>query len=141
VAPRKNAKPKEKKLGFISKDLTDVKEPEVAPEDEYDLVILKAEEGASKKGTKMATILIGFESGDSDYAPFFHYLRDPGDIEDEDQAKMAALEAKRFAAVFDLDDDWEVADIKGERGSCFVGQEVGSDDITRNRLKLPRLKD
>jgi hypothetical protein len=128
-------------LGFISKDISDVKEAEVAPEAEYDLQILKAEETESKKGTKMAKILIGFESGDEKYQPFFHYLRDPGDIEDEEQSEMAAIEAKRFAAVFDLDEDWEVGDLKGERGTCFVAQEVGNDDVTRNRLRLPRLKD
>lgn len=131
-----------KKMGFISEPLDDVKEAEAAAEGDYDLRILKAVDGKSKKGTKMATITIAFTDPDAgDAPPFQHYLRDPGDIEDEDQKRMAALEAKRFQAVFDLADDWECEDIAGEEGNCHVIQEVGDDNVTRNRLRLPRLKD
>jgi hypothetical protein len=132
----------QKKMGFISVPLDDVQESQPAPEAEYDLKIIKAVSGKSKAGTKMATITIAFDDTDAgDAPPFQHYLRDPGDIADEDQSRMAALEAKRFAAVFDLPEDWDVDDLQGETGNCFVSQETGSDDIVRNRLRLPRLKD
>lgn len=137
-----NTKPKERKMGFISVPLDDVQESKPAPEGEYTLKILKAVSGKSKAGTKMATITIGFndpEAGDA--PPFMHWLRDPGDIEDDSQRQMAAIEAKRFAQVFDLQDDWEVDDLPGEEGTCMVMQEEGDDRITRNRLRLPRLKE
>lgn len=136
------AQPKERKMGFISVPLDDVQESQPASEGEYDLKILKAVEGKSKAGTKMVTVTIGFEDPDAgDAGPFQHWLRDPGDIEDADQRRMAALEAKRFAQVFDLGEDWEADDLAGEQGRCMVVQETGDDNVTRNRLRLPRLKD
>lgn len=142
AAKAKQASKEQKKMGFISVPLDDVQESLPAPEGEYDLKIIKAVEGKSKSGTKMVTITIAFDDSDAgDAPPFMHWLRDPGDIEDEDQRRMAALEAKRFAQVFDLSDDWEADDLQGETGTCFVGQETGDDNVTRNRLRLPRLKD
>lgn len=135
-------KPKERKMGFISVPLDDVQEAQPAPEGEYDLKIIKAVEGKSRAGTKMVTITIAFDDTDAgDAGPFMHWLRDPGDIDDDDQKKMAALEAKRFQQVFDLSDDWEADDLVGETGNCFVGQETGDDNVTRNRLRLPRIKE
>lgn len=142
AAKAKQASKEQKKMGFISVPLDDVQESLPAPEGEYDLKIIKAVEGKSKSGTKMVTITIAFDDSDAgDAPPFMHWLRDPGDIEDEDQRRMTALEAKRFAQVFDLSDDWEADDLQGETGTCFVGQETGDDNVTRNRLRLPRLKD
>lgn len=128
-------------MGFISKNLDDVHEPEAAPESEYDLRIVKAKRGESKKGTPMITATIVIDEPGIDAPPFQHYLRDPGAIEDEDQARMAALEAKRFMSVFDLDEDFDEDDMPGQTGRCFVTQETGDDDVVRNRLRLPRLKE
>lgn len=136
------AKPEKRKMGFISVPLDDVQESQPAPEGEYDLKILKAVAGKSKAGTKMVTVTIGFNDSDAgDAGPFQHWLRDPGDIDDEDQRRMAALEAKRFQQVFDLADDWEAEDLPGEEGRCFVIQDTGDDNVTRNRLRLPRIKE
>lgn len=134
-------KPKERKVGFISAPLDDVREQKPAPEGEYDLKILKAVDGKSKKGTRMATITIVFTDPEVDAPPFQLYLRDPGDIEDPDQARMASLEAKRFQEVVGLQDGWDADELPGEEFTCFVGQETGEDDVVRNRLRLPRLKD
>lgn len=129
-------------MGFISQPLDDVREAEPAPEGEYELKIIKAVDGKSKKGVKMATITIAFEDPDAgDAPPFQVWIRDPGDIEDEDDKRRAAIEAKRFQAVFDLADDWDVDDLAGETGTCYVTQETGDDGVTRNRLRMPRIKE
>lgn len=132
----------QKKMGFISTPLDDVQEQNPAPEGEYDLKIIKATLGKSKNGVPMVTVLIAFDDTEAgDAPPFMHWLRDPGSIDDEEDKDREARNVKRFMQVFDLQDDWEADDLTGETGTCFVQQETGDDNVTRNRLRLPRLKD
>lgn len=127
-------------MAFIKESLDDVVEAKPAPEGEYELRILKATEGESKKGNPMVTVLIGFADG-TDAPPFGHWLLGWDDSTDSEQKLNRQREIKRFCAVFDVSTDFDAADLKGETGSCFVSQEEGDDDVVRNRLKLPRLKD
>jgi hypothetical protein len=129
-------------MPFIKESLSDVTEARPAPEAEYDLRIMKATEGESKKGHPMITVMIGFADG-TDAPPFFHYLLgwDTGPTLEDEEILRRKREIRRFCSVFDLQEDFDVEDLKGETGNCFVQVEEGDDGVMRNRLKLPRIKD
>ena len=128
-------------MPFITHAMSDVREPEAAAEDEYDLRIAKAINKPSKKGRDMITVTIVFADG-TDAPPFYHYMLAPSDDDTEDMVRMRLLEIKRFCAVFDLDpENFDEQDMPGQTGRCYVVQEAGDDNVVRNKLKLPRLKD
>jgi hypothetical protein len=127
-------------MPFIKESLDDVGEAKPAPEGEYDLRILKATEGESKKGHPMITCLIGFADG-TDAPPFGHWILGWTDELEDEEILRRKREVKRFCSVFDISEDFDVEDLKGETGNCFVSVEEGDDNVVRNRLKLPRLKD
>lgn len=127
-------------MPFIKESLSDVTEARPAPEGEYDLRIIKAKDEPSKKGNDMITVMIGFADG-TDAPPFYHYLLGWDSDTPEEQAMNRKREIKRFCAVFDVAEEFDAPDLVGETGTCFVSQEEGNDNIVRNRLKLPRLKD
>lgn len=128
-------------MGFIKEDLSDTREPKPAPDGEYDLKIIKAEEKESKKGRDMVQLLIGFDDG-TDAPPFNHFLMNPTADDDDSQRKLRLLELKRFLAAFNVSEDFEASDLPGETArKVFVTQEEGDDGIIRNRMKLPRLKE
>jgi hypothetical protein len=141
------AKPKveqqetKKKMGFISEPLDDVREAQVAPEGEYDLRIRKATQKESKKGTDMVEVMLVFEDKDVDAPPIFHYVLSWDSSTPDEQVASRKREIKRFQAVFDLEDGWEVDDLVGQTGTCMVTQDEGDDNVVRNRLKLPRIKE
>ncbi len=127
-------------MPFIKESLSDVQEARPAPEGEYDLRILKATQGESKKGNDMITCLIGFADG-TDAPPFGHWLLGWDSKTDDEEVMRRKREIKRFCAVFDIPEDFDAEDLKGETGRCFVVLDEGDDEVIRNRLKLPRLKD
>jgi hypothetical protein len=127
-------------MPFIKESLDDVSEAKPAPEGEYELRILKATAGESKKGNSMVTLLIGFADG-TDAPPFGHWLIGWDSDTPDDQIMNRKREIKRFCACFSVPDDFDAEDLKGETGTCFVSVEEGDDGIMRNRLKLPRIKD
>lgn len=127
-------------MPFIKESLNDVTEARPAPEAEYDLRIMKATEGESKKGQPMITILIGFADG-TDAPPIMHWLLGWDHTLEDEEILRRKREFKRFCAVFNVAEDFDAADLPGETGTCFVGIEEGDDGVMRNRLKLPRLKD
>lgn len=128
------------RMPFITESLDDVYEPKAAPEGEYDLRIHKAVQGETKKGQPMVTATIVFDDG-TDAPPFSEYLLGwDGDTPDE-QIRMRKLHIKRFCAAFDVDEDFEAADLHGKTARIFVAQEAGQDEVVRNKLRLPRLQD
>jgi hypothetical protein len=127
-------------MPFIKEALDDVTESKPAPEGEYDLRILKAIDKPSKSGTEMITLMLGFE-GDVDAPPFYHYLMNWDADTPAEQISMRKLEIKRFCVVFDVSEDFDVSDLEGLTGTCFVGQEEGNDGVIRNRAKFPKLRD
>lgn len=127
-------------MPFIKESLSDVTEARPAPEGEYELRILKATEGESKKGHPMVTVLLGFADG-TDAPPFGQWLLGWTDELEDEEILRRKREIKRFCAVFDVPEDFDAEDLKGETGTCFVGVEEGDDGVMRNRLKLPRIKD
>jgi hypothetical protein len=128
-------------MPFIKESLDDVTEAHPAPEGEYDLRILKATDGETKKGQPMVSVLIGFADG-TDAPPFGHWVLGWNGLEDDEEILRRKRDFKRFCSVFNVPEDFEVEDLKGEVGTCFVGQEESDqDNVVRNRLKLPRLKE
>jgi hypothetical protein len=102
---------------------------------------LKADEKESKKGRDMVQLLIGFDDG-TDAPPFNHFLLSWADDDDDQQIEMRKIEIKRFCTAFNVSEDFDASDLPGAtaRGIRVV-QEVGDDDVNRNRMILPRLKD
>lgn len=129
-------------MAFIKESLDDVVERKPAPDGEYDLKILKAEEKESKKGRDMVQLLIGFDDG-TDAPPFNHFLLSWTDDDDDAQVQMRKLEIKRFCAAFDVSEDFDATDLPGLTArKIFVKQDEPDDQgIVRNRMVLPRLKD
>jgi hypothetical protein len=135
------AKRKGNKMPFITESLDDVREPQAAPEGEYELRIVKATRGPSKKGNDMITAILVFEDQDLAAPPFAHYLIGYDEDTDKDQIRNRKLEWKRWCACFDLPEDCDESDMVGQTGMSFVNQEEGDDGVVRNRLRLPRLKE
>ena len=128
-------------MPFISEPLDDIHEPKAAPEDEYDLRIVKADQRDSKAGNDMIALTLVFDDPSVDAPPFNHFLINPEGA-DEDKKRMWSLEIKRFCAAFDVAEDFEAEDLVGEVGrGIFVTQEEGDDGVIRNRMRLPRLKE
>lgn len=130
-------------MAFINAQLDQsVKEPEAAPEGEYDLRIIKANRKESKSGNMMTEVVISVED-EKGVAPIYHYLIDVTKDTPAQQADMRRLELKRFMQVFGIkhaDDGYDDEDLPGATGRCMLTQEEGDDGIVRNRLRLPRLK-
>jgi hypothetical protein len=126
----------------INLDLDDAKEPEVAPEGEYDLRIVKVEDGQSKAGNDMTTCTIAFE-GHPEWRAIKHWITYPDSDTPPDQKAMRLVDIKRFLTCFGVAHDgtgFDSDDLVGQTGFCLVIQEDGDDDNTYNRLRLPRLK-
>lgn len=130
-------------MSFINAQLDQsVKEPEAAPEGEYDLRIAKTTRKESKSGNMMTEVMITVE-GEQGVAPVYHYLIDVTKDTPAQQADMRRLELKRFMQMFGVKfqpDGYDDEDLQGATGRCMLTQEEGDDGVVRNRLRLPRLK-
>ena len=126
----------------INVELKDAQELEVAPEGEYDLRIVKAEDGESKSGNDMTTVTIAFE-GHPEWQAVRHWITYPNADTPPDQRAMRLIDITRFLTCFGVnfdDDGFDSDDLVGQTGRCLVIQEEADDGNTYNRLRLPRLK-
>jgi hypothetical protein len=133
-------------MGFINVALDDAKEAEVVPEGEYDLRIIKAEDGESKKGNPMTSILIKIEDAPiPNAAPVRHWLTYPDNKTPADQRNMRLLDIKRFLTLFGVPitaDGFDSEDLVGATARAYLTQEEGDNNgEVYNRIKLPRLKE
>ena len=129
-------------MPFITEALDDVHEPKPAPDGEYELQIIKAEERESKNtGREMMVVSVKFVDPDIEAPPFQHYLLKWTDEDDDAQVRMRKLEIKRFCQCFDLPPDFGEEDLAGATGLSYVVQEEGDDGVVRNRMRLPKLKE
>lgn len=128
-------------MAFIKVAL-DAKEPEAAPEGEYDLRITKMEDGlTSQKGAPMVKTTIRIEGVD-DVQPFNHWIVLPGPK--TENVQFAKLQVQRFLEVFGIPhegDGFDTEDLVGAEGRCMLVQQEGDDGVIRNALRLPRLAD
>lgn len=127
-------------MPFISESLDDVQEQTPAAEGEYDVRILKAEAKESKKGDPMIVLTFVFNDRSVEAPPFNHWLMAWSGGTPDEQVNMRKIEIKRFCAAFDLPEDFDPEDCLGQEATLFVTQEVGDDDVVRNRARFPRLK-
>jgi hypothetical protein len=133
-------------VGLLKVDLKDVKESEAVEEGEYELRIDFAEEGESKKGNPMVTLGIKILDAPIQNAGLvYHYLVVPTESTDEKAAYMMKLNLKRFAGVLGWSEEqmgsMEATDMVGETFKCALEQEEGDDNVVRNKLRLPRLRE
>ncbi len=128
-------------MPFIDEDLGDVREQEPAPEGEYDLRIVRAQEKEAKSGREMVQVILAFDDG-TDAAAFSHFLMKWTDDDDEEQVLNRKREIKRFCAAFGIDTSFEVEELAGLTAKqIHVIQEEGDDNIVRNKIRLPRLRE
>lgn len=132
-------------MPFISIPLKDAREQEAVPEGTYDLQIVKAEDKDSKKGNPMTAISIKIRSADYPNAMLVnHFLLHPHKGMEPDQVARSLRDTKRFLTVFGIPfegDGFNTDDLQGATAECLLEQETGDDDVVRNRLRLPPLKD
>ena len=134
-------------MPFISVALQDAKEPEAVPEGEYDLRIMKHEDGESKKsGNPMTTIFIKIEDAAHPNAALVrHWLVPPTNETPADQRQMRLLDIKRFLTAFNIPMEGEgfnSDDLDGATARCMLTQDEDEESgNVYNRLKLPRLKE
>lgn len=133
-------------MPFIKLALDDVKEPEPVAEGTYDLRITKAMDTESKKGNPMTVITIRIEdAGIKNPSAIIHYMTYPDEDLPEEQRNYRLLDIKRFLSVFGIKYDphgFDTDELVGATATkAMVVQESGDDDIIRNKLRLPRLKE
>ena len=132
-------------MPFISTPLGDAKEPEAVPEGPYDLRIVKSEDGESKKGNPMTTVYIKIEDPAYPNAALVgHWILHPTADTPPEQLQMRILEQRRFLECFGIPyeaNGFNTDDLVGATGNSFLVQETGDDNVVRNRLRLPKLKE
>jgi len=133
-------------MSFIEiRGIEDVKEPQIAPEDTYDLVIDDVK-GGMKEGTDIHQIRVRIQIENADpeieYAAIFHYLTGIGADDDEEKAKFKMLSIKRFLALVGVDivdSGFNEEDLMGCRFRAKLTQEEYQGNIS-NRVLVPRLE-
>src|SRR5262245_407603 len=132
-------------MPFIKIPLDDAAEQEVVPEGDYELQIVKAEDGESKKGNQMTTVYIRIlDAKVPNPAILRHWLTYPDMETPADQRNLRLVDIKRFLTVFNIpmnEEGFDSDDLIGATGRCFVYQETSeeNEDQVFNRLRLPRL--
>lgn len=129
-------------MSFVKIDLTKTKEPEIVPEGEYDLRIVKVMDTETKKKDPMTVLTIRIENAEQpNPAPLQHFITYPNGGQYDD---MRALEIKRLLTLFDVPFDtggFDMEQLLGQTARCLLTQEEGDDGVVRNRMKLPRIKE
>ena len=120
--------------------LTDVKEPEVAEEGTYDMIVDKAELVEKDNGKVNIVCQILFD-GMPEYSAIWHYISIPTSDDAEKTAVFKKLMLKRFLSAFNVpmdEDGFDVESIVGATGSVPVVQEEYEGRIS-NKLRLPAI--
>lgn len=136
-------------MAFIKVAL-DAQEPEVAPDADYDLRIVKCEEAKSGEKAKIPgepylKVMIVIEEPGVEYLPIWHNIMIPTKKTSEDNVPRYKLGIQRFLSVFNIPGDadgFDTDDFLGATGRCAVVQtENDQTGEPRNELRLPRLRD
>ena len=136
-------------MAFIKVAL-DAKEPEVAPDGEYELRIVKCEEkktgqSSKKPGEPYVSVMIVIEEPGAEYLPIWHTLMIPTKNTDEDNIPRYKLGIQRFLQCFNIPGDadgFDTDDFAGATGKSNVVQtENDQTGEPRNELRLPRLSE
>lgn len=145
-------------MSFMQLDgINDLREPTMAPEGEYALMITHAEVKDSKNSPGREVIHCRIEFTDHDeYASFMHWVAMPskkldidensdGPEEGKKKYTRMALGVKRFLNLFSIamDDGFATEDLMGACAIAGVAQEERSDDPSKvnQRLIVPRIRE
>lgn len=129
-------------MPFVPIRLDDVQEGAAVADGEYDLQIVKAILGESKKGNSMVTVTLRVL--DVPEANLInHWITPPSAGLPEDQVRLRKLDVKRFCSAFGIpheDGGFDTDDFPGKTARIYLKKEVSEDDGNEyNRLRLPRL--
>lgn len=136
-------------MAFVKVAL-DAQEPEVAPDGEYDLRIVKAEIKASGPGAKIpgepyVNVMVLIEEPGAEYKPVWHTLMVPTNKTEEKNVNNYKLNIQRFLACFNIRGDadgFDTDDFPGSTGRCNVVQATNDQSgELENKLRLPRLSE
>lgn len=142
-------------MSFVQLDgIGDVKEPTIAPDGSYELVITDAEAYQSEKnGRTIVKCRIEFE-GHDDYASFMHFLALPSrdlDIDGHQEGPeagqrkydMMMLSTRRFLELWGIpyEGGFAVEDFHGARCKGKVTSETDDEGRTFQRLVVPRIQE
>lgn len=129
-------------MGYVKIDLSKTKEPEVVPEGEYNVRIVKVvDTETKKKGEPMTTLTLRIEDAGPDASVFNEFMLYPNGGEYDN---MRALNIKRTLALFDVPYDgsgFDSQDLLSKEAKVLLTQEMGDDGIIRNRMRVPRMKE
>lgn len=129
-------------MPFVPIRLDDVQEGEAVKEGEYEVQIVKAELGESKKGNSMVTVMLRV-LGEAAANPINHWLVPPKASDPEDQQRFRKLDIARFCHAFGIPTEgggFDTDDFAGRTAYVTVTAEENKDDgKVYNRLRLPRL--
>jgi hypothetical protein len=128
-------------VSYVKIDLTKAKEPEVAPEGQYDIRCVKVSQTETKKKEPMTVLTLRIEAGDENYAPVQEFITYPNGGQYDD---LRTLTLKRILTAFEVpfdDQGFDTDELLGKTVSVLLVQEEGDDGVIRNRAKWPRVKD
>lgn len=135
-------------MSFLEMNLgADVKEAEIAPEGNYDLIIDKAEikDNSDTTGKVNVQVQLLFD-GMPEYNRIFHYLSMPTQEDDDAKRQIKQLMVKRFLRHFKIPFDENGFDVEALAGA-YANTNVTVEEYTNdagqsrlsNRLNLPPL--
>ena len=145
-------------MSFIELEgMNDLKEPTLAPDGEYALMITSAElkDSRNSPGRGVIHCRIEFEDHD-DYQSFMHWVALPsrqldidqnpdGPEEGQKKYNRMMLGVKRFLTLFNvpMENGFNVEELSGARTVAGVTQEAREDDESQinQRLVVPRVKE
>lgn len=135
-------------MAFVKVQL-DAKEPTVAPEDEYELRIIKVTEGVSGPSAKIPgepylNVMLRIEDGATEYLPLYEILMIPTSKTAEENVDRYKLNIQRFLNCFNISGDadgFDTDDFPGSTGRSLVVQaEDSRNGEQQNKLRLPRIE-
>ena len=131
-------------MTFVPIKLDDVQESQPVEEGEYDLQIVKAEVGESKKGNTMITVALRVLD-EPNASLVNHWIVPPKASDSPERQSLGRLDIARFCYAFGIPYDasqggFDTEDFHGKTARVFLKKEVNEQDGNEyNRVRLPKL--
>ena len=132
-------------MSFIELNgMNEAKEPELAPEGEYQLTLTNPEAYVNEKGRDIVKVRVEFTDY-PEYQSFMHWIAMPSKkLDDEKVYNSLLLGVKRFLNLFGIpaDNGFNVEDLQGATAVAKVIQETSDDgEHVNNRIIVPRIRE
>lgn len=129
---------------FVSLELGDDYEDKPVSEGEYEVRVVSARTGVSKKGNPQVEIVCVIDE-EPEAPAIYHYMGFPGEDDDDRQRRSKMRNITRFLKHFRVPFEtsgFSPEDAVGCTAECMVVQEAyGDDGDISNRIRIPRAKD